>query len=173
MISSKITKKCRWKTSWIDSLVLIYCEKKRASNLFMMRSKVFLIKKCCYKKCKQHYDESYARKSKCIENLIICTIKSLIYIPESNNMNNKLDYCGYPENLSVYTIEYNQEYKIQKRKKCHIFQVIITTQYIDSLLIYKKKDSVSNLFCLCPVRSCRYIDGNWRYFFSWFVIRDS
>lgn len=119
MISSSITKKCLWKTSWIVSFGFTYCEKKRASNLFMVRSEVFLIQKSSDKKSKKRNYEANSRKCERIEKLIICPVELSVYIPESHHMYHNLDERRYPEYLSVYTIEYNQEYKIQKREKCH------------------------------------------------------
>jgi hypothetical protein len=85
----------------------------------MVRSEVFLIQECSNKESKKRNYEANSCKCECIEKLIICAIELPIYIPKSHHMYHNLDKSRYPENLSVYAVEYNQKYKIQKREKCH------------------------------------------------------
>lgn len=84
-----------------------------------MRIKVSLIEKSSNKKSEKYNNKSNSRKCKRIEYLIICSVELAIYIPETNHMYHYFYEGCNPKNLSVYTIEYNQKYKIQKREKCH------------------------------------------------------
>ena len=84
----------------------------------MVLMKVFLIQKCCHKKREQYNDKACSSQRERIENLVICAVE-LSNIPEARHMYNDLYRCRHPEHLSVYTIEDDEEYKIQKRKKEH------------------------------------------------------
>ncbi len=103
----------------IDSLGGTYCEKKSVSNLFMMRREMFLIQKSCNKERNQNNNKTYTCQCKCIEYMIASMAKLAIDIPESNYMYEYFYNRSYPENSSMYTIQYYQKYKIQKRKECH------------------------------------------------------
>jgi hypothetical protein len=80
---------------------------------------MFLIQKSCNKERNQDNNKAYPRQCNCIEYVIASMTKLAIDIPESGYVYQYLYNCSYPENLSMYTVQYNQEYKIQKWKECH------------------------------------------------------
>lgn len=73
----------------------------------MVRSEVFLIQKGSYKECKKNDYKANTRQCKYIEELIICTTKLSIYIPESDHMYQNFGSRSYPEDSPMYAIEYN------------------------------------------------------------------